>query len=34
MTLNTRTAHTPKQSYRLWRGAADQRTMALDDICW
>ena len=28
MTLNTRTTHTQKQSYRLWFGAADQCTMA------
>ena len=27
MTLNIRTAHTQKQSYRLWWCAADQCTM-------
>ena len=26
LTLNTRTTYTPKQSYRLWWGAADQCT--------
>ena len=28
MTLDTKTSHTPKQSYRMWWGAADQYTMS------